>query len=197
LLTLGIWLGASILADVAVTQNFQAVDRFLSNPSTPAAAAQIDRTGRAAERALLRRNAAEENAWIFINWERAELALGVVLLFLLVAGGRAGKLLPTLCIAMIAMVAAEHFFLTDSINELGRRVDDLPASDPAVRRFWIMHGFYSGLDLLKLAVGFLLAASLTLQKQTSDAPVGPAASPPLPEKTSRPLPEKTGLLTRG
>jgi hypothetical protein len=175
-LTLGIWLGAGILADVAVTQNFQAVDRFLAGRSAQEAAV---------ERPLLRRNAAEENAWIFTNWERAELVLGAGLFFCFLADGHSRKLLPALCLAMVAMVAAEHFFLTDAIIELGRRVDDLAPSDPAVRHFWILHGLYSGLDLLKLAVGFGLAVSLTYERKARMA------------SESAGFGQKTGLMTRG
>jgi len=184
-LTLGIWLGAAIFADVAVTQNFQTVDRFLSSTGQVAGTGRT--AGRTAERALLRRNAAEENAWIFENWERVELVLGAALFVFLLQDNASRKLWPGLCLAMIAMVAAEHFFLTESINELGRRIDDLPATDPLVRRFWIMHGLYSGLDLLKLAVGFGLAAGLNFQRKLRPAGEGETAG----------IGHKTGLMARG
>lgn len=174
-LIIGVWLGAGILADVAVTQNFQAVDRFLAGHSAQETAL---------ERPLLRRNAAEENAWIFTNWERAELVLGVGLLFCLLREGHSRRL-AALCLAMVAMVAAEHFFLTDAIIELGRRVDDLAPTDPAVQHFWILHGIYSGLDLLKLAVGFGLAVSLTYERKAR----------PASERAG--IGQKTGLMARG
>src|SRR5579863_8381418 len=96
---LGVWLGASILADVAVTQNFQAVDRFL--PSIG-----MDQSGRASQRILMRRNAADENAWIFLNWERAEFLIGAVLLLLVWKGVRSGKTEPVGIILVLASLVA-------------------------------------------------------------------------------------------
>ena len=74
-LLLGVWLGASITStDLAVTQNFQTIDRFLDTPGNAATSAQLNEIGRARERIVLRRNAAEENNWIFLNWERLQRA---------------------------------------------------------------------------------------------------------------------------
>ena len=115
------------------------------------------------------------------------MVLGAALFVFLLQDNASRKLWPGLCLAMIAMVAAEHFFLTESINELGRRIDDLPATDPLVRRFWIMHGLYSGLDLLKLVVGFGLAAGLNFQRKLRPAGEGETAG----------IGHKTGLMARG
>lgn len=158
-LLLGAWLGAGIFTDLAVTQNFRAVDRFLES-------APLSAQDRATERILLRRNAAEENNWIFQNWERLEFAIGGVLLFLLLFGEKPGISTLTLGITLPAIVAAEHFFLTPRIIDLGRIVGDLPATDPAARTFWIMHGLYGGLDILKILVGLGLAAVLLIHPVT-------------------------------
>ena len=91
-LVLGAWLGASILADIAVTQNFQAVDRFLQVPGNANTSAALNRIGRDQARMILRRNAGEENNWIFLNWERVEMALGGLLFLILLFGGRPQKL---------------------------------------------------------------------------------------------------------
>ena len=130
---IGAWLGAGILADVAVTQNFQAVDRFLQTPGSVGTSAALNAVGRDQERFILRRNAGEENNWIFLNWERVELALGGLLFLLLLFGERPQKLLIVLCAAMFLIVAGEHFYLTPLITDLGRRVEDLPAADPDVQ----------------------------------------------------------------
>jgi hypothetical protein len=163
---LGMWLGAGILTDVAVTQNFQTVDRFLQTPGSVAVSAQLNDVGRARERLILRRNAGEENNWIFENWERVEVAMGGLLFLLLLFGDRPQKLLLALCLAMTAIVAAQHFFVTPRIIDLGRRIDDLPPADPAVSRFWMLHGVYSGLDILKMVVGFGFVARLVIKRKT-------------------------------
>ncbi len=164
-LLLGVWLGASILSDLAVTQNFQTVDRFLDSPGNEPTAKQIAVIGRAPARVLLRRNAGEENNWIFSNWELTELGLGALLLLTLLGGRGSNKLVLGLCAGMIAIVAAEHFLLTPQIVDLGRRIDDLPPNDPAVSKFWTLHGFYSGLDILKLLVAAFLGWSLVNQRE--------------------------------
>jgi hypothetical protein len=162
-LLLGAWLGAGILTDVAATLNFQTVDRFLQTPGNAATSIRLKEVGRARERVLLRRNAGEENNWIFENWERAELLLGAVLFFILLFGERPQKLMLGLCLGMLAIVAAEHFFLTPQITDLGRLVDDLPPADPASRQFRALHSIYAGLDILKLLVGLGFAARLAVK----------------------------------
>jgi hypothetical protein len=164
-LLLGAWLGASILTDVAVTQNFQAVDRFLEAPGNAGTSAELSRIGRARERAILRRNAGEENNWIFLNWERTEFAVGGALFLLLLFGERPQKTMLILCLLMIVVVALEHFLLAPEITGMGRIIDDLPAAAPERKRFWMLHGAYSGLDILKMLIGFVLAARLTIRRK--------------------------------
>lgn len=167
LLTLGFWIGVAVLGDIAVTQNFQTVDRFLANPGTPAAAVAIGQMGPAPVRALLRRNAGEENNYLFANIELAEMtlcAIGAVLL------ARAGELPRSRNVglgAVLTVVLAQHFWLTPRIAELGRTIDGLPASNALVSTFWTLHGVYSGLELLKLAVliGLSLWLALTPSKE--------------------------------
>ncbi len=164
-LLIGVWLGAGVLADVAVTQNFQAVDRFLQAPGSVSTSAALNAVGRDKERFILRRNAGEENNWIFLNWERVELALGGLLFLLLLFGERPQKLLIVVSAAMFLIVLGEHFYLTPLITDLGRRVDDLPAADPEVKTFWVLHGFYSGFDILKLLLGLAFAVRLAIKRK--------------------------------
>jgi hypothetical protein len=164
-LLVGAWLGASVLADIAVTQNFQTVDRFLKAPGSVSTSRELNKTGRDQARFILRRNAGEENNWIFTNWERVELGLGGLLFILLLFGDKPQKLLLILSLAMVFIVAIEHFGLTPRIVQLGRRVDDLPASDPVAKRFWMLHGLYAGLDILKLLVGMAFAIRLAIRRK--------------------------------
>ena len=83
------------------------------------ASAALNAVGRDEERFILRRNAGEENNWIFLNWERVELALGGLLFLLLLFGEKPQKLLLVLCAAMFLIVAGEHFLLTPLIIDLG------------------------------------------------------------------------------
>jgi hypothetical protein len=164
-LLLGAWLGASVLTDVAVTQNFQTVDRFLQQPGSVTTSAELSAIGRERERSILRRNAGEENNWIFMNWERVELALGGSLFLILLFGERPQRLLLAVCAAMLLIVAVEHFWFTPLIVDLGRKVDDLPATDPDSKQFWMLHGIYSGLDILKMLVMAAFAVRLAIKRK--------------------------------
>lgn len=164
---MGAWLGAGILADVAVTQNFQTVDRFLEKPGSVSTSNALREIPRDRERFILRRNAAEENNWIFLNWERMELAMGAALFILIVFGERPQKLMIAMCVTLFLIVAAEHFLLTPLITDIGRRVDDLPASDPESREFWVLHGIYSGLDILKILVTAAFAVRLVFKRKAN------------------------------
>jgi hypothetical protein len=169
-LLLGVWLGASILTDVAVTQNFQTVDRFLEAPGNPGTSVELNAIGRARERVILRRNAGEENNWIFLNWERVEFAIGGGLFLLLLFGEKPRKSMLVLSVVILAIVAVEHFLLTSRITELGRIVDDLPATDSRYKTFWRLHGLYSGLDILKVLAMFGLAALLAIRPKADREP---------------------------
>jgi hypothetical protein len=165
-LLLGAWLGASILTDIAVTQNFQAVDRFLVAPGNSAASAELDAIGRARERAILRRNAGEENNWIFLNFERAEFAIGGALFLALVAGGRTRTSMLVLCGLMLLIVMLQHFLLAPAIAGAGRVIDALPESAPERAQFWKLHGLYSGLEILKILIGIGLSVRLVMRRRS-------------------------------
>jgi hypothetical protein len=171
ILLLGAWLGAGTLTDLAVTQNFRTIDPFLESTNFT----DLDRAG---ERFILRRNAAEENNWIFENWERLEFAIGGVLFLLLLLGETPVKSQLALNLVLLAIVAAEHFLLTPRIIDLGRMVEDLPATDPATRTFWMLHGLYGGLDILKILVGLGLAAALVIRPKTEREPLARTHSAP-------------------
>jgi hypothetical protein len=162
-LLLGAWLGGSILIDVVATENFNTIDPFLQTPGNVSASAELNKIGRDQARLLLRRNAGEENTWIFINWERIEVALAGVLFLVLLFGERPQKLLMALCLGMVAVIGGQHFFLLPQIADLGRKVDYLPASDPDSVKFWKFHGIYAGLEIAKIVLGIVFAARLAFR----------------------------------
>lgn len=162
---LGIWLGAGIFADLAVTQNFQTVDRFLADPGSTGTSVELNRMGRAPARVMLRRNAGEENNFLFENWERAELMLGVVLLGTLFFGERPQKVMLAAGLAMWVLVLVQHFLLSPQVAEMGRSMADHAEDAALSRKFWLFHGIYSGLEILKVVVGFGLAVRLCMRRK--------------------------------
>lgn len=176
ILVLGLWLGAGVFADIAVTRNFSTVERFLDNPGTRDAASEIAAIGRDREREILRRNAAEENNAIFQDWERAEFVIGALLIALL-AVERAGAIDLTLAGAMLVIVAVQDLALSPRIAALGRLIPSMSPGNPAIAHFWTMHGLYSGSEILKLLIGFALAIKIGV----TESPAQRAPSPVLAE----------------
>jgi hypothetical protein len=162
---LGIWLGAGIFADVAVTQNFQTVDRFLAGPGSIGTSVELNAIGRDRERNILRRNAGEENNFLFENWERAEMVLGIALLATLFFGERPDKGMLVAGLSIWLIVAVQHFFLSPEVAGMGRKMADLPGDTALAKRFWMYHGIYSGSEILKLLVGFGLAVRLSIRRK--------------------------------
>lgn len=163
---LGVWLGAGIFADLAVTQNFQTVDRFLTTPGSVATSVELNRIGRDQARAILRRNAAEENNFLFENWERAELLLGAALLATLFFGERPQKLMLAAGLTMWVIVLAQHFLLSPEVADMGRRMADTPDDTSLTNKFWMFHGIYSGSEILKLLVGVALSVRLAIRRKS-------------------------------
>jgi hypothetical protein len=73
-----------------------------------------------------------------------------------------------LSLLLLAIVAAEHFLLTPRITEMGRFIDDVKPSDPQYKTFWMLHGFYSGLDILKMLVAVVLGFLLVVRRKPDE-----------------------------
>lgn len=163
---LGGWLGAAAFADFAVTQNFQTVNRFLASPGSNVTAMELQRMGADRERPILRRNAGEENGFLFEGWETAELVIGAAVIGLLMAGGKRSGLVLAPAVLMLAIIAGQRFYLSPEVTDLGRRIADLTVADPRGpqldSQFWTAHGIYSGLEIFKLMLGGFLAVLLVL-----------------------------------
>ncbi len=169
-LALGMWLGAAGLVDLAVTQNFATVDRFIESPGSAEATAHVNLLGPKAVRYLLRRNAAEENAWIFEIWEWAQMVIAPAFFFLILFGERPPKLVLILVPVMFAIVLVQRFALTPNIVSLGRELEEIPANElyknPIAGKFWLLHGFYSGFELAKLAIGLGTGFRLMIRRSS-------------------------------
>lgn len=142
---------------MVATQNFRSVDRLLAAPGS--AARQVGKMGHDEARTFLRYQVSEQNRWYFETWERIQLALGLALLAALWRQGRSAL---TLGVIMCALLLVERLYLTPEIVRLGRMIDFVPQAASSAERdvFWRFHGAYSGVELVKLALGFLLSGRL-------------------------------------
>lgn len=173
-LVLGLWLGAGIGVDLVATQGFAGIDRFLAAPGSSAMAAQIRQSGPEPVRRLLRRQAVEENAWVFENWEWLQILIAVVFFLMVLLGERPPKSALIVIPAMLAVVVLQRFLLTPHLASLGRDVEELPpvalANNPTVAQFRSFHSVYAGCEVLKLLLGLGVGARLMFRHSRTDSP---------------------------
>lgn len=158
--TIGAWLFGSLMMAIVAADNFYTVDRLLAGSTSSPFLSTVERLGQPHAREFLRYLSSELNRLYFQLWNIAQLALGGMLLWLLardacVAKARWGVM------AMLAMVVA-MIAMTPAITTIGRSLDFAPrAPAPAqLQRFWILHGTYSILAVLQLAIGIVVAVSI-------------------------------------
>ena len=164
---LGSWLAGGVFMAWVATQNFRGVDRLLDQPN-PAAKLEFkaldgDRNfGSGAARMLLRYQVSEQNRFYFESWEIVQMTLGSLLFLFLLFGTREDKYLLAGVLVMVVLVAVERLVLTPDLTALGRNLDFVPLADPSPERgrFWLLHNAYSSVELVKWAIGLLLAGRL-------------------------------------
>ena len=179
-LLLGAWIGGCVFMDMVATQNFRSVDRLLASP--PANVAQRVQAigGHDAARAFLRYQASELNRQYFTAWENTQIVLGLLLIGTLVMAGHRDRVTLWLPSLMLAVTLLMHFVLTPQITRLGRAMDFAGTGQPASStQFWVFHGIYSALELIKLGWGIALGIWLMLprnNKQLTQARAGTEAN---------------------
>jgi cell division protein FtsW (lipid II flippase) len=168
---LGAWLAGCLFMDMVATQNFRSVDRLLAAPSPQLAERVQAMGGHDAARMLLRHQVAEQNRWYFETWEQAQIVLGVALFLVLLFGAVADRWMLFFTLLMLSLVLIAHFALTPEITRLGRAFDFVPpgASSPDRARFWLLHGSYSAIELIKLGAGIVLAVLLVRRRRSPKA----------------------------
>ena len=175
LVIVGAWIAGSICSSVVATENFYTIDRLLAERSNAAFASAVDRLGSPQARDLLRYLSSELNRLYFQLWNWAQLALGFTALWLTwPSRDGASARLRKIRVAVVSMLAIVVFmlaWLTPAIVTLGRSLDFVPR-DPApqgMQRFWILHGTYTSLEMIKLVVGAVVALGLVREASAAVA----------------------------
>ena len=152
----GCWIAGSLFMIMVATENFRSVDRLLAAPA--GASALAGKLGHGEARTFLRYQVSEQNRWYFEHWEWIQV---VLILALLGATLGQGKSLWIAAALMLALLAAQRFYITPEIVRIGRLIDFAPEALER-KTFWEFHGAYSGIELTKLALGVFLAGRLIL-----------------------------------
>jgi hypothetical protein len=87
---------------------------------------------------------------------------GAFLFFFLLFGTSEDKFSLLLVLLMLVIVLLQRFLLTPEIISVGRTLDFVPLDMPTADRskFWVLHGGYTGTELLKWGLGIALAVKL-------------------------------------
>ncbi len=150
----GLWAGLLLAAGAAATLSFRSVDRALDPRASPELGARLAPLAADARRQALRHVASESNRALFAlsGWTQAALALATLALAWSGGGRPRG-----LALALALLLLAQQLACALPMIELGRQLDFVARPWPAAvaRRFGLLHGGYSLLELAKLG---LLAA---------------------------------------
>jgi hypothetical protein len=171
ILVVGIWLGGSAVLGAVASYNFAGfADLFARNPRLAEHAGFDPADPGAKKSSLLWVHSSELNRVYFSAWNRAQLILGTLAVALGLAA-RARRLAVALLVTALAVAALAHFALEPQLVALGRGLDFVPRSPPPAELapFLRLHGFYSGAELVRLALLVLASAFLVVE--------GPAQAP--------------------
>jgi hypothetical protein len=146
---------------VVATQNFYTIDRLLTAQPSLAFTAVVNKLGHSETRELLRYLSSELNRLYFQYWNIAQLAIGILALWL------AGKLPGAHkakwgIVAMLAIVLFLTALITPQILSVGRALDFVPRDPPPsrLRTFGLLHATYTVLDGIELILGILVTVWL-------------------------------------
>jgi hypothetical protein len=164
LVLLGVWLAGTVCVSVVATQNFYTVDRLLAKRATPAFNAIVDREGQPQAREFLRYLSSELNRLYFQIWNGTQVMIAWVMVWLVRKQRPAIRWLVAAMVISTMAVAA----MTPEIVSLGRSLDFVPRepAPPGMSRFWVLHGAYTSLEMIKLAIG-AIATLLLVQAASS------------------------------
>ena len=158
---LGAWLAGCVLIAYVAIFNLRSVGN-MQRTTQPAAARIIHSLGDEQTRLIMRYHAAEINRGLFRNWEKAQLAIAL-LLFLCLFLGTDRRVFPlVLCGIMFAMVVFQFSGVDKELTYRGRETDFPPLNTDfaAQQRVWTLHQVYVAVECVKLAAGLVLAGYL-------------------------------------
>jgi hypothetical protein len=163
LVAMGVWLAGTIGMAVVASENFYMIDRLLGDGPGGSFTDAVQRLGQPQARDLLRYLSSELNRLYFQMWNVAQVVLGIAVLRLIKRPRKPFGRVGDGVLLMLAIVVLMLVWLTPAIVSIGRSLDFVPRdpAPPGMQRFWILHGLYTSLELLKLVIGLLVTVWLT------------------------------------
>ena len=164
---MGVWLMGSLAMALVATQNFWTVYRLVDAKPNPVFSADLDKLGHDETFSLLYYFSSELNRLYFQYWNLAQLAIGILTLWLVVKDPKAYKAKWSI-VAMLGIVLFLTVIITPRMVSVGRALDfvqRLPPP-PGLRTFGLLHATYTVFDGIEVILGVL--ATLWIIKKTND-----------------------------
>ena len=150
---LGAWCAATLFMWQTAIQSF-GVAESVQFSDEAALRATVDSLSGDSLRLVLRHQASEMNRLFFRGWGWVQLPLAVVACFL-AWRSPGSRFVTSATIVMLLIVVSLAAYVVPETVRLGRMMDFAGQSElPEVRSmFWTLHHSYTGLDMLKFALG--------------------------------------------
>jgi hypothetical protein len=151
---LSLWIGLTLAMWFVATRSFRTVDRVLSEAG-PEFSRMAQPLGPDQTRIMLRHLASEINRTLFSAYGWVQIVLGVLLVFLLWRETPRDGVGFAVAWLMLGLGVILSFFIQPRIVSIGRSIDFVPhqPAPPAMARFWMLHGAFTGLDGVKCLAG--------------------------------------------
>jgi hypothetical protein len=165
---MGLWLMGTVAMAVVATQNFWAINRILQSQPNTKFNADVEKLGHDEVHDLLYFYSSELNRLYFQYWNLAQLAIGVLALWLVTRVPAANKAKWGI-VSMLAIVLFLTAVITPRMITLGRQLDFVPRDPlpPGMRTFGLLHAAYTVFDGVELILGVLV--TLWLVREFSSA----------------------------
>jgi hypothetical protein len=166
---LGVWLGGGILMAWYGARSFHTVETIMTD-SNPGFVMQTKTLGPAVTRMVLRYAVAEQNRWLFRNWENLQICMAILFFCYLLFGTMEGKFSLGVMLAMLAVTLLQRLVISPELGLSARTIEYIP-SDLAAQeraRFWLLHNAYLAMEALKFGLGLILGIIVMSRKRSGD-----------------------------
>ena len=162
---MAVWLTGTVMMAIVATENFYTIYRLVDAQPNATFAADIEKFGHDATFDLLYYFSSELNRLYFQYWNLAQLAIGILALWLIVKVPGANRQKWEV-VAMLAIVLFLTVLITPRMVSIGRDLDFVPRTPPpdGLRTFGLLHAAYTVFDGVELILGVLVILRLVQLK---------------------------------
>ena len=162
---MAVWLTGTVAMAIVATENFFRIDPILQAQPNSAFAADVEKLGRDAIHDVMYYYSSELNRLYFQFWNLAQLAIGILALWLIVKIPGADRAKWEV-VAMLGIVLFLTALITPRIVSVGRSLDFVPRMPPpdGLRTFGLLHATYTVFDGILLILGVLVTVKLVRLK---------------------------------